>query len=199
MAFANAYDGQAYVVGKGPSAITVEAPKAAIDFGQSLVISGTVTDISAGTKQKEQAARFPQGVPAVSDASQTQWMAYVYQQQPRPTNVVGVPVTLSVVDANGNYREIGTTTTTDGYFSLNWKPDIEGLYTIYASFKGSESYYPANAISSFAVDPAAPTPIPTAHISPPATENYIIGSTAAIIVAIAIVGALILFVSRKRA
>ncbi len=199
MAFANAYDGQVYVVGKGPSAITVEAPKAAIDFGKSLVISGTVTDISAGTQQKEQAARFPNGVPAVSDASQTQWMGYVYQQQPRPTNVVGVPVTLSVVDANGNYREIGTTTTTDGFFSFNWKPDIEGQYTVYASFTGSESYYPANAITSFAVDPAAPTPTPTSQISPPATENYIIGSTAAIIVAIAIVGALILFVGRKRA
>ena len=51
--------------------MTVEAPKAAIDLrSKSLVIRGTVTDISAGTKQKEQAARFPNGVPAVSDESQ---------------------------------------------------------------------------------------------------------------------------------
>ena len=30
---------------------------------------------------------------------------------------------------------------TDGIFSFNWKPDITGQYTVYASFAGSESYY----------------------------------------------------------
>ena len=83
-------------------------------------------------------------------------------QKGRPTNTTGVPVTLSVVDANRNYREIGTTTTTDGFFSFNWKPDIEGQYTVYASFGGSESYWPSHAVTAFSVDPAAPTPAPTA-------------------------------------
>lgn len=48
-----------------------------IDLGDSLVIRGTVTDQSAGTKQLEVATRFPNGVPAVSDASQEDWMEYI--------------------------------------------------------------------------------------------------------------------------
>ena len=82
-----------------------------IQQGNSVLIQGTVMDISAGTTQEEQAARFPDGVPAVSEESQTAWMEYVYEQQPLPTNASGVTVTLSVVDANGNYRAIGTTST----------------------------------------------------------------------------------------
>lgn len=197
--FANAYDGQVYCLGKGPSAMTVEAPMAAITQGQSLVIRGAVTDISAGTEQDEQAKRFPNGVPAVSDESETAWMEYVYQQQSRPTDVTGVPVTLSVVDANGNYRIIGNTTSTaDGFFTYNWKPDIEGQYTVYASFAGSESYYPSNAVTSFAVDPAPATPTSAPPVAQQPIEMYLIGATAAIIVAIAIVGAVILLVIRKR-
>jgi len=199
LAFANAYDGQIYVVGKGASAMTVEAPKAAIELGKSLIISGTVTDISAGTKQAEQAARFPNGVPAISDESQGEWMEYVYQQQPRPTNAKGVPITLNVVDANGNYRTIGeTTSTADGFFTYNWKPDIEGQYTVYASFAGSQSYYPSNAVTSFAVDPAAATPTQPPQVVQQPIETYLIGATVAIIIAIAIVGAVIILVLRKR-
>ena len=130
-------------------------------------------DIAAGTKQNEQAARFPQGVPAVSDESQTAWMEYVYMQKPRPTDTTGVPVIISVVDANGNYREIGTTTSNaDGFFSLNWKPDIEGKYTVYASFAGSESYWPSHAVTSFAVDPAAATPTPEPTQAPSMADLY---------------------------
>ena len=41
-----------YTVGKGPSAMTVEAsPKVAAKLRQTLIIKGTVTDIAAGTKQ----------------------------------------------------------------------------------------------------------------------------------------------------
>ena len=104
----------------------------------------------------------------------SQWMEYVYMQKPRPTNTAGVPVTLSVVDANGNYREIGTTTTADGFFTLNWKPDIEGQYTVYASFPGSESYWPSHAITSFAVDPAAPTPTPTQPPQSSMADTYFV-------------------------
>ena len=52
----NGYDDQIYTVGRGPSATTVTAPNVGLSFGQSVVISGSVTDISAGTKQTEQAA-----------------------------------------------------------------------------------------------------------------------------------------------
>ena len=201
MAFQNGYDEQVYVLGKGPSAMTVTAPDTASTQGTSITIKGTVKDISAGTKQTEQAARFPNGVPVASDASQSAWMSYVYQQQPMPTQFTGVPVAISVVDSNGNYRQIGTTTSnSDGFFSLNWKPDITGQYTVYASFTGSESYWPSHAVTAFSVDPAAPTPAPT-NTQPQfdsvtqSLQNTIIISAVAIIIAIAIVGILTL---RKR-
>jgi hypothetical protein len=196
--FLNTYDMQVYTVGKGPSQMTVSIADDVIPYGSSVMIKGTITDIAAGTKQKEQAARFPNGVPAVSDASQTEWMEYVYMQKPRPTNAVGVPIVVSAVDSNGNYRELGTVTSTDGFFSLNWKPDIEGKYTVYASFAGSESYWPSHAITAFAVDPAAPTASPYPKVTIPNNDMYIIGMGVAIIIVIAIVGAVLLMAIKKR-
>ena len=193
------YDALVYSVGKGPSAMTVEAPMTAATLGESVVIRGTVTDIAAGTKQDEQAARFPKGVPAVSDASQSQWMEYVYMQKPRPTNTTGVPVTLSVVDANRNYREIGTTTSNDGFFTFNWTPDVQGQYTVYASFTGSESYWPSHALTSFAVDSAAATPTPTGQPIQSAADIYFVPAIAGLFVLI-IVAAIVLalLMLRKR-
>ncbi len=198
--FLNTYDMQIYTVGKGPSAITVSAPEVGVPLGSSLTIRGTVTDVSAGTKQKEQVARFPNGVPAVSDKSQEAWMEYVYMQKPRPMDVTGVEVTLSVVDANGNYREIGKVTgNADGFYSLQWTPDIPGKYTVYASFAGSESYWPSHAVTAFSVDDAkavatsAPTSTP-ALIS----ELYFVPAVAGLFVAIVIVGALLALMLRKQ-
>ena len=195
----NNYDGELYNFAKGPSQTTIEAPKAAIALGSSLVISGMVTDISPGTQQTELALKFPNGVPAVSDESMTDWMEYLYMQQPKPTDAIGVPVTISVVDSNGNYREIGTVTSdTGGFYSLNWAPDIEGKYTVYASFTGSEGYWPSHAETAFAVDPAPPTPAPTEGPITSMTDAYFVPAVAGIIVAIAIVGAIIILVLRKR-
>ncbi len=196
----NNYDAQVYAIGKGPTSMTVTAPDVVTELGTSITIKGTITDISAGTKQQEQAARFPQGVPAVSDAAQAQWMEYVYMQKGRPSNTTGVPITLSVVDANGNFREIGTTTSNDGFFSLNWKPDIAGAYTVYASFTGSESYYPTHAVTAFAVDPAHPTEAPTATPNNnSAADLYFVPAIAGLFVAIIVVGLLTILVLRKRA
>ena len=193
----NNYDAQVYAVGKGPSEMTASITNDVIQSGSSIMIKGTINDVSAGTKQKEQAARFPQGVPVVSDASQSQWMEYVYMQKPRPMDTTGVPIALSVVDANGNYRDIGTATSdADGFFAFNWKPDIQGQYTVYASFTGSESYWPSHAVTAFNVDPApqaSPTTIPVTNSTP--FEMYFVASTAAIIIAIALVAILML---RKR-
>ena len=197
LTYLNVYDMQIYTLGKGPSAMTVEAPMTAATLGQSVVIRGTVTDIATGTKQDEQAARFPFGVPAVSDASMSDWMQYVYMQKPRPTNTVGVEVTLSVVDANGNYREIGTTTSNDGTFSLNWKPDITGQYIVYASFAGSESYWPSHAMTYFAVDPTAPTLAPTEAPIQSNADIYFVPAVIGIIVAIAIGFAITILVLKK--
>jgi outer membrane protein assembly factor BamB len=194
----NNYDGDLYNIGKGTSAVTVEAPLVSATLGSSITIRGTVTDTSPGTQESELALRFPAGVPAVSDDSMSKWMEYLYMQQARPTDTVGVPVTLSVVDANGNYREIGTTTTSDGFFSYNWSPDIEGQYIVYASFAGSESYWPSHAMTSFAVDPAPATLEPTQPPSASIADQYLLPGIAAIIVVIIIVGAAIILVLRKR-
>jgi hypothetical protein len=188
----NSYDDSIYVVGRGATATTVDAPKAAIELGRSLVITGTVYDISAGTKQDEQSARFPKGVPVASDASMTDWMGYVYQQKPLPSNFAGVPVSLDVVDSNGNYRNIGTATTdASGSFSYQWKPDIEGKYTVIATFKGTNGYWPSYAETAFAVDPA---PVVAPAVTPPQPIDYtlpIAGTGIAAILAVAIVGLLL--------
>jgi outer membrane protein assembly factor BamB len=196
----NNYDSQLYTFGKGPSAMTVDTPMAGIPLGSSLVIRGTITDISAGTQQAEQAARFPNGVPAVSDASQSAWMEYVYMQKPMPTNVTGIEVTLSVLDSNGNFRQIGTTTSdSNGFYSYQWTPDIPGKYTLYASFAGSESYWPSHAETAFAVDSAAPTAAPTAAPVQSAADLYFVPAIIGVIVAIIIVGAVLaLLMLRKR-
>ncbi len=204
----NAYDNQIYAFGKGPSTMTVTAPDLGVTTATPVTIRGTIMDISPGTKaiaqpditstkQNEIALRFPNGVPCVSDATQSRWMEYVYQQQPLPSNTVGVPVTLSVVDANGNYREIGSITSDpDGTFSYQWTPDISGNFKLIASFAGSNSYYPASASTTFfASDASTPQPTTQAPTGLATTSDllmYMAVTGIAIIIAIAVATVLIL-------
>jgi hypothetical protein len=194
----NMYDNQIYAFGQGPSATTVMAPLTGVSVGQKVVLQGTVLDVSAGTMQNEQAARFPYGVPAASDASQSAWMEYVYMQKPCPTSFTGVTVSLTAVDPNNNLIQIGTTTTdAQGLYHYTWTPpDVPGDYTITASFASTNSYYGSAAETAMTVT-SATTPAPTAA---PKTNlattsdlmTYIVVAAVAIIIAIAIVGLLIL-------
>jgi hypothetical protein len=195
----NAMDNQIYAFGKGPSATTITASPKVTSQGSSVLIEGTVFDIATGTTQKEQAARFPKGVPAVSDESMTPWMEYVYMQKPRPTDVKGVEVSINVIDNNGNYRNIGTATSdANGAFSYLWKPDIPGKYVVTASFAGSESYWPSSSQTAFGVDPAPePTAAPTSAPQT-MTDLYFVPALAAIILVIAIGFAITILVLRKR-
>jgi len=189
----NSYDDSIYVVGRGASALTVQAPLAAVELGKSIVITGNVRDLSAGATQPEQAARFANGLPLSSDESMTNWMAYVYQQKPLPSNFKGVDVTLDVLDANNNFRNIGTVTTdATGFFSYQWKPDIEGKYIVVARFLGTNGYWPSHAEASFAVDPAAVVTPPEKQPQPADYTLPIVGMGIAVILAVAVVGALIL-------
>jgi len=159
----NAYDNQIYGYGKGPSQISVTAPGSSDSTGVPVVIRGTITDISAGTKQQAQAADFPNGVPCVSDGNMSVWMQYVYMQQEKPTNVVGVPITLTAIDSNNNTRTIGQATSdASGMFTYAWTPDIAGSYTITATFAGSQSYFGSSAETSYyATSPhATASPVP---------------------------------------
>jgi hypothetical protein len=195
----NGYDNNIYCVGRGPSTTTVNAPNLAAAQGQSIVISGTVMDQSSGTKQDEQIARFANGVPVSSDRSMSDWMGYVYQQKPLPTNFTGVDVTINVVDSNGNYRTIGTATTdAKGYYSLNWTPDITGKYSVFAVFAGNKGYWGSSAEASFAVDQAAATPTPAATQAPSMADLYFMPMSIAILIAIIVVGLVIVLALRKR-
>lgn len=196
----NSFDNQIYSFGKGPSTTTVTASPKVAASGTSVLIEGTVMDISGGTSQDMIAKRFPQGLPAVSDDSMSAWMEYAYMQQNRPTNATGVPVMLSIVDANGNYRTIGTAVSdADGYYSYNWMPDISGKYTVYATFAGSESYYASHAVSAFTVDPAQATSTPAPTPAPSMADLYFMPATIGIIIAIIVVGAVLaLLLVRKK-
>jgi hypothetical protein len=186
-----------YAFAKGPSKLTVTAPSVGVTTATPITISGTVTDISAGSQQPAVALNFPNGLPCISDASMSAWMEYVYEQQPRPTNATGVPITINVHDANGNYRTIGTTTSDgSGIFSYTWTPDIAGDYTVVANFAGTESYYPSSAEAPFhATDVATPTST-AAPIQNFATTTdlmiYIVVAAIAIILAVAVATVLIL-------
>ena len=154
------YDQRVYAIGKGPSATTVTAPDTAVPLGSSVVIRGTVMDVSPGTKDSSIAMRFPNGVPAVADECMGDWMLYVYKQFPRPSNVTGVWVKLDAINVyTGEYIDIGgTNTDSAGFYTVMWTPPKEGLYTILATFPGSKSYYPSFAQTSIGVT-AAPPPI----------------------------------------
>jgi outer membrane protein assembly factor BamB len=197
--FLNCYDMQIYCVGKGPSATTVSIQNDVTTYGNKVLVKGAVTDIAAGTKQNEQAARFPYGVPAVSDESMEAWMEYVYMQKPRPADVVGVNVTISVLDPNGNTYEVGKTTSdADGMYKCVFTPPVPGEYTVIATFDGSESFWPSHASTALYVDEVpetTPSPPPTPA---PMTDMYVTGFGIGMILAIAVVGLLLVMMLRKR-
>ncbi len=195
------YNQQVYAIGRGPSKLTLTAPNIGVPQGTSVIISGTVSDVSPGTNDDAIKMRFPNGVPAMSDASQSDWMLYVYKQFTMPANAKGVDVQISVVDANGNFRNIGTATTDiSGSYNLQWTPDIPGQYTVMATFAGSGAYYASFAQTSIGVDAPrvtlSPSPVPD---TTKAADLYLLPGIAGIIVAIALVGAILaLLVTRKR-
>jgi outer membrane protein assembly factor BamB len=187
-------NGMLYCIGKGMTATTLNAPGSGVHLGQSVTLSGTILDMSPGKPNTA----------AIADQDMSMWMDYLYGQNAtlinNPPQAQGVPVSLSVIDANGNLRDIGTTTSNhNGFYSYQWVPDIEGKYTVIATFGGSESYWPSQANAAFSVDPLTTTQAPTQPINPPsAAETYLLPGIIAIIVAIAIVGALILMAIKKR-
>ena len=150
------YDQRIYAIGKGPSATTVTAPDMGVPLGSSVMIGGTVMDISPGTEDYALTARFPNGVPAVSDADMTEWMLYVYKQFERPADATGVPVKLEAINPNGKYVDIGTAISDgSGNYGFTFEPDVEGKYMIMATFYGSEGYYGSTTTTYLTVDPAA--------------------------------------------
>jgi hypothetical protein len=162
-----------------------------------VLVEGTVIDTATGTKQDEQAARFPNGVPAVSDESMSAWMEYVYMQKPRP-DAVGVNVTITVLDPNNNVYDVGTTTCdSDGFYKMSFTPAVPGEYTIYATFKGSDSYWPSYDLTAINVEEATTTPPPT---STPASiaDMYLLPATIGIIITIIVATIVIVLIIRRK-
>ena len=211
----DSYDGQLYAIGKGPSQTTVSISQNPVTKGSSTMILGTVTDESPGAK----------GTAAVSDESMSEWMAHLYMQKPKPTNVNGVQVTISAIDPLGETEQIGTATTdTNGNYGIMWTPQFEGQYKIIAKFAATNSYGSSEASTYLGVSPAlaqptsapttnAPTstpsatqtPVPTAISPSPtvaptpgtgiSTETLLIAGAAIVIIIAVIAAALVL---RKR-
>jgi outer membrane protein assembly factor BamB len=183
----DAMDNQIYCFGKGQTATTIMASPDVSKFGDSVLIKGTVTDQSPGAKD----------TPAIADRYMSEWMEYLYHQRQMPT-AAGVEVVLETLDPNGNFYEIGNATSdANGMYSYPFTPEVPGLYTIIASFKGSNSYFSSvaeTAINVEEIHEVAPTPTPP----PEPTGMYILGSTIGIIIAIAVVGLVLMLMLRKR-
>jgi hypothetical protein len=149
-------------------------------------------------------------------------MEYLHMQKPIPTNATGVTVTLDTIDPNGNFIHIGAVTSDmSGMFSYLWTPEIEGKYTVIATFEGSNSYWSSYAETAIGVSAASaaspivapttaptvaptsiPTPTPSVTPSPvpepkgfPTTELYIAIAAVVIIIAVAAVA---VFLRRRK-
>ena len=189
----NNYDNQIYAFGQGPSATTVTA---SAGVGNTVTIQGTVTDQSPGAI----------GTPAIADQYMSTWMAYLYEQQALPSNFpcdkAGVQVTFTAFDPNHNTITIGSAISdSNGHYALEWTPPsgTPGLYTITATFNGTDSYYGSVAQTSISTAPAATaTPAPTATPTSIANMYFVpaIAGLAVLIIVVAIV--LVLLMLRKR-
>jgi outer membrane protein assembly factor BamB len=222
LVYLNAYDGQIYCVGKGPSATTVTASPKITTKGSNVLIEGTVTDVCAGAKKLVESGEF-NVVPAMSDESNGEWMEYLYMQKPITKDAVGVSVKLTAFDPNGNTQEIGTVVSdTDGTFRVMWTPPVEGTYKITATFEGSNSYWGSSASTGIGIElapaaspTAAPTVAPTVEpsvvptvaptvaptVSPtvapppeaqPSADIYIIAAAAVVVIVVVAVAAFFL-------
>jgi hypothetical protein len=81
-------------------------------------------------------------------------------------------------------------------FKIVFTPEVPGEYTVYASFEGSNGYWPSHAETFIDVEEApAATPAPTPTPAP-MTDTYVLGIGSAILIAV-IIG-FVLLLLRKR-
>jgi hypothetical protein len=182
----NQYDNEIYCFGKGPSATTVEAPKAGVVTGSNIVISGKVTDQSSGQP----------GTPAIADSSMGGYMAFIKEQQQCPADLRGVPVKLTAQASDGSTIDLGTVVSdASGYFSATWAPTNAGMYHVTANFQGTDSYGSSFAETSFYANAAQSSSQGTTTPAASNTDMYILVSTIVIVIVIAIA---VVVISRKK-
>jgi hypothetical protein len=96
-------------------------------------------------------------------------MEYMFMQQAKPKDAKGVEVILETLDPNGNFYEIGKTTSDmNGNFGYMWEPPVPGTYQIIARFEGSAAYGPSSATTYLGV---AEAPSPAQPIEPELPEE----------------------------
>ena len=84
-------------------------------------------------------------------------------------------MSLSVVDPNGNYYTVGTTTSdSSGAFKLAFTPEVPGNTQSLQAFAGSGSYYGSSAETAVFVDEAAATATPQPTPAPSAADLYFV-------------------------
>ena len=135
----------------------------------------------------------------------SEWMDYLNMQnatlQNSPPTPQGVPVTLTAVDPNNNTITIGTTTTNGaGNYAYKFVPNTTGIYTIIATFAGTNSYWPSTAQTSLLITAAAAatSTSTTTTTSSGVSTNTVVISVIAIIIVIIIASAAIILLQRKR-
>ncbi len=174
----NLYDNRIYCIGKGPSETTVAASPEVVAQGSGVLIKGMVTDQSTGQV----------GTAAISDANMNEWMAYVHQQQPCPTQATGIPVKLQAISSDGSTTDLGTVTSDSyGLFKKMWNPQNAGEYTIVATFQGTNSYGSSYSETAIGVQAAS-----DAHEGTVANEVYYVIIALIIILILAIAVLLLL-------
>ncbi len=217
----NEMDANIYCFAKGQTETSVTAAPDVVTKGSSVVIKGTVMDMSPAQPN----------TPAMSDQDMDAWMDYLHMQVPLPTGTTtypyyangtptsfagkGVDVLLIATDSTGASTTIGTATSDAlGFYSIMWTPPSTGAYKIVASFAGTNSYFASAAETAIGVS-AAPSASPSGSITPspsgsisaspsptsapppeqqPSVDIYI--AIAAVIIIIVIVAAY--FVMRRR-
>jgi outer membrane protein assembly factor BamB len=183
----DSFDNMVYCYGKGPSATTVAASPEISVHGNSIMITGTVTDdTDSGRLNTNGDLDFTlKGTPAISDESMDAWMEYMFHQRPIPTNATGVEVTLDTIDPNGNYVHIGTVTSDiNGNYGYAFTPDVPGTYQIIATFAGSAAYGASSATTYLSVGEAPPATAPPEYPQPIDNTWTILGVGIAIIVVV---------------
>jgi hypothetical protein len=195
-------DGLEYALGRGPTATTVSAQQ---QVDGSMLIQGTVMDKSPGRNTQYGGAPTALPNPAVSDASMSEWMDYLYGQNDTlinspPADITGVPVHLTALKSDGTEIDLGTVTSNGaGLFSYSWKSPAQDSYTIFANFAGSGAYYSSYAAAASTVGIVQPASTQQPAAAAPDYSMTIIGTGIAIAVAVIIAVAIAtLLILRKK-
>jgi hypothetical protein len=132
------------------------------------MIEGTVTDQSPAAKELVESGRFSM-VPAIADIDMDPWMEYLYNQQPKPEDITGVPVYLTAIRSDGTEIDLGyVISDKNGQYGRMWTPPAQDTYRIVATFKTTDSYWTSTAETLLGVTGASS---PSGFMEPELTEQ----------------------------